>query len=141
MPTSLGGYVKYFPADKGKFYKDSDAWSALNAGYEITINPDGSIVDVWNPQTNEILDVFGNVIGIRATTYPLPPSVAVESMAFAMLEKNRDRLKGEISQETKQLGVLRNNISGKKRALRQTQSQIKVRQHKFFKPRNPKPLR
>ncbi|MBA7649950.1 hypothetical protein ES703_57749 [subsurface metagenome] len=60
----------YRPADKDKFHVDSDAWLALNAGRDVTVDDRGVIIDIWDPATGKQYDILGNEIGTRTDPYP-----------------------------------------------------------------------
>lgn len=62
--------VTYKPADKDNFSEGSDAWEALNAGRDVTLDDRGTILDIFDPATGKQYDVLGNEIGTRTDPYP-----------------------------------------------------------------------
>jgi len=128
MPEQKDGYIKYLPADKGKFPKDGYAWTSLNKGYQVTANPDGAIIDIWNPTAGKLYDVFGNVIGARAMPYPLPQSTPVSSMTLTQLIVEKDNLRAEIIGENDTLTTVKMNISYKKKRLTLVKTYLRIKQ-------------
>jgi len=68
----------FYPSQKDLFVKGGDAWEALNAGWQVTLDKTGNIIDVWDPVTKKTYDVLGNEITDRETSYrtsPVKPQV------------------------------------------------------------------
>jgi len=96
--------VSYRPEDKGQFLEGSDAWEALNAGREVTIGSDGSILDIWDRESGDTYDVLGQVIGKRTDPYPS--------------QSNIDLITNQITEINAQIAALRAARSALKGAAR-----------------------
>lgn len=59
----------FLPEDKGEFSEGSDSWQALNAGYQVTLDKNGTIIDIWDPETKTTKDILGNDIGTRDVSH------------------------------------------------------------------------
>ena len=57
--------TRWYPRQKDTFTKGGDAWKALNAGRQVTVDGRGFIMEVWDPRTKKLYDRYGDEIGTK----------------------------------------------------------------------------
>jgi hypothetical protein len=78
QPENRDYPMTFYKKDLREFVEGGDAWVAINAGYEVTIDRTGLIIDVWDPVTKATYDQLGGKITDRETAYsrtPITPKV------------------------------------------------------------------
>jgi len=66
----IQGAKIYLPEQASEFDEGGDMWTLLINGNQVTLSPRGRIIDVWDPATKKVLDIFGGEVGNRDTPYP-----------------------------------------------------------------------
>ncbi|MBA7542170.1 hypothetical protein ES705_34489 [subsurface metagenome] len=57
------------PAQRDEFAEGGDVWHALNVGFHVTLGGIGEVIDIWDPVTKTIRNLFGFEIGTRDEGY------------------------------------------------------------------------
>jgi len=94
----------YKPDQKDQFAEGSDAWEALNAGREVTLDSRGNIISIWDREKGIDYDIFGRELGTRTDPYPS--------------DTNISELKDTLAGFDAQIAALRASKRGQPRAVR-----------------------
>lgn len=139
----------YMPEDKDKFSEGTDAWNALNAGYQVTVDERYNIIDIWDPATGDVIDVFGNRYSSRKDPYPSDINIAlVKAKWQALLEEiaalrseartvrgaTRSKMHSSILAKQREYGIA---LFLYGRLIRRRRSYNKTEQHKQTKSQTP----
>ncbi|GAG80839.1 unnamed protein product, partial [marine sediment metagenome] len=88
----------YKSEDKDEFTEHGDIWEALNAGFQVTLDDRGMILDIWDPATGDTLNFYGFKIGTRSDPYPSDNNITNLKAQYEKLLKEIAELRREARQ-------------------------------------------